>query len=209
MSFIGFQSDYNVIKRILDLIISSVSIIILFPLLLAIILLLLFANQGAGVFFFQTRIGKNSKPFKIWKFKTMTEKKDDYGHFLPDHERLTRIGNFVRAASIDELPQLFNVIFGDMSIVGPRPLLEKYLILYSKEQNRRHQVKPGITGWAQVNGRNSISWKEKFEFDVYYVDNYSFLMDLKIIYLTIKKVIKRADINKEGHATTEAFNGKN
>ena len=167
------------------------------------------ANKGAGAFFFQERPGKNAKIFKVVKFKTMTDERDEDGNLLPDKDRLTKVGKFVRSTSLDELPQLINVLKGDMALIGPRPLLPKYLPLYSKEQYRRHEVRPGITGWAQVNGRNNISWTKKFEFDVWYVDHCSFLLDLKIIFLTIKKVLVREDISKEGEATTVAFDGTN
>jgi undecaprenyl phosphate N,N'-diacetylbacillosamine 1-phosphate transferase len=200
---------YYIFKRIIDLIFAIGVLILISPFLFLIILLLSLTNQEAGIFFFQNRVGKNAKLFRIWKFKTMTDKRNEKGELLPDNERITKIGKFVRTTSIDELPQLFNVIKGEMSIIGPRPLLEKYNSLYSKEQFRRHEVKPGITGLAQVSGRNNISWNEKFKLDVYYVDNYNFWLDFKIIYLTFKKVLLQADINKEGHATTQAFNGKN
>ena len=168
-----------------------------------------FANKGAGAFFFQERAGKFGKIFKIVKFKTMTDEKDAKGNLLPDDKRLTKVGKFVRSTSIDELPQLFNVLKGDMALIGPRPLLVQYLSLYSKEQNRRHEVRPGITGWAQCNGRNAISWTEKFELDVWYVDNLSFVIDLKVFLVTIKKVIFREDINSATSVTMEFFNGKN
>lgn len=173
------------------------------------IIFLYFANKGAGVFFFQERPGYDAKPFNVIKFKTMTEEKDEDGNLLPDAERLTKVGRIVRSLSIDELPQLINVLKGDMSFIGPRPLLFKYIPLYSKEQYRRHEVRPGITGWAQVNGRNNITWQKKFELDIYYVDHISFWLDIKIFFLTIWKVFKRSDIAKDGSATTEAFNGRN
>ena len=179
------------------------------PILLLIIIFLHFANKGAGVFFTQDRPGKNAKIFKAIKFKTMTDERDAGGKLLPDDVRLTKIGRIVRSLSIDELPQLINVLKGDMALIGPRPLLPKYLSLYSSEQFRRHEVRPGITGWAQVNGRNNISWKKKFELDVWYVDHMSFLLDMKIFFLTIKKVFVREGINMEGMATTEPFNGNN
>ena len=166
-------------------------------------------NKGAGAFFTQDRPGKNAKIFKAIKFKTMTDERDEAGNLLPDSVRLTRIGKVVRSLSIDELPQLFNVLKGDMALIGPRPLLPKYLPLYSSEQFRRHEVRPGITGWAQVNGRNNISWKKKFELDIWYVDHMSFWLDMKIFFLTIKKVFVREGINMEGMATTEPFNGNN
>lgn len=199
----------NCLKRVLDFLIAlcafSVSLIILIP----VALFLHFANKGAGVFFLQPRPGRNGKIFKVIKFKTMTDEKDADGNLLPDEVRLTKVGRFVRSTSIDELPQLWNVIKGDMSLIGPRPLLVQYLPLYSPEQARRHEVRPGITGWAQVNGRNSISWKQKFEYDVWYVDHLSFALDLKIIFLTIKKVFVREGISHEGMATMEPFNGHN
>ena len=168
-----------------------------------------FANKGAGAFFTQERPGKGGKIFKVIKFKTMTDECDAEGNLLPDEMRLTRVGRFVRSTSIDELPQLINVLKGDMAIIGPRPLLVQYLSLYSKEQARRHEVRPGITGWAQVNGRNAISWTKKFELDVWYVDNLSFVIDLKVTLITIKKVFFREDINSSISATMEAFNGNN
>jgi lipopolysaccharide/colanic/teichoic acid biosynthesis glycosyltransferase len=166
-----------------------------------------FANKGAGAFFFQERPGKDGKIFKIIKFKTMTDERDSNGKLLPDAQRLTRVGRFVRSTSIDELPQLFNVLVGDMAIIGPRPLLVHYLPLYSAEQSRRHEVRPGITGWAQCHGRDTLSWQEKFKLDVWYVDHCSFLTDLKVIITTIKKVIVRDGISQEGQETMEAFNG--
>ena len=199
----------NCLKRVLDFLIAlcafSVSLIILIP----VALFLHFANKGAGVFFLQPSPGRNGKIFKVIKFKTMTDERDAEGNLLPDEVRLTKVGRFVRSTSIDELPQLWNVIKGDMSLIGPRPLLVQYLPLYSPEQARRHEVRPGITGWAQVNGRNSISWKQKFEYDVWYVDHLSFWLDVKIILLTIKKVFVREGISHEGMATMEPFNGHN
>lgn len=199
----------NCLKRVLDFVIAlcafTVSLIILIP----VSIILYFANKGAGVFFLQPRPGKNGKIFKVIKFKTMTDEKDAEGNLLPDEVRLTPMGKFVRSTSIDELPQLINVIKGDMALIGPRPLLVQYLPLYSPQQARRHEVRPGITGWAQVNGRNSISWRQKFEYDVWYVDHLSFLLDLKIIFLTIKKVFVREGISHEGMATMEPFNGHN
>ena len=197
------------LKRILDLSISICVLLIIWPVLLIIIIYLYFANKGAGVFFTQDRPGKNAKIFKAIKFKTMTDERDSEGKLLPDAERLTKVGKIVRSLSIDELPQLINVLKGDMALVGPRPLLPKYLPLYSKEQYRRHEVRPGITGWAQVNGRNNISWKKKFELDVWYVDHCSLELDVKIILLTIKKVFFREDISKKGEATTVPFDGTN
>lgn len=193
-------------KRAGDLFLSSFGFVTLFPIFLIITLLLLIANQGKP-FFFQLRPGKNSKVFKVIKFKTMNDKKDKDGNLLSDAERLTTIGNFVRKTSLDEIPQLLNVVKGDMSLVGPRPLLVDYLPLYSAEQRRRHEVRPGITGWAQINGRNAISWNQKFAYDVWYVDNLSFCLDLKIIWLTVMKVFKREGISAEGHVTVERFHG--
>ena len=197
------------LKRGLDFVIVFIVLLVIWPILLLLIIFLYFTNKGAGVFFTQDRPGKNARIFKAIKFKTMTDERDSGGNLLPDAERLTKIGKIVRSLSIDELPQLINVLKGDMALVGPRPLLPKYLPLYSEKQFRRHEVRPGITGWAQVNGRNDISWKRKFELDVWYVDHISFWLDVKIILLTIKKVFVREGINKEGNATTEAFNGHN
>ena len=197
------------LKRTIDFIVAFFVLAVIWPILLLLIIFLHFTNKGAGVFFTQERPGKNARIFKAIKFKTMTDKRDSEGNLLPDAERLTKIGKIVRSLSIDELPQLINVLKGDMALVGPRPLLIKYLPLYSEEQYRRHEVRPGITGWAQVNGRNSISWTKKFELDVWYVDHISFWLDIKIIFLTIKKVFIREGINMEGSATTEPFNGHN
>lgn len=197
------------IKRVLGFCISLVAIICLSPLLLVVTIWLHFANKGAGAFFFQERPGKNGKIFKIIKYKTMTDERDASGELLPDAERLTRVGRFVRSTSIDELPQLFNVLKGDMAIIGPRPLLVQYLPLYSPEQARRHEVRPGISGWAQCHGRNTLSWSEKFKLDVWYVDHCSFKTDVEVILTTIKKVIVRDGISQEGQATMEAFNGNN
>ena len=197
------------LKPGLDFVIVFIALLVIWPILLLLIIFLHFTNKGTGVFFTQDRSGKNARIFKAIKFKTMTDERDSEGNLLPDAERLTKIGKIVRSFSIDELPQLINVLKGDMALVGPRPLLPKYLPLYSEEQFRRHEVRPGITGWAQVNGRNDISWKRKFELDVWYVDHISFWLDVKIIMLTIKKVFVREGINKEGNATTEAFNGHN
>ena len=199
----------NCIKRILDFCIALCALSILWPILLVITIFLHFANKGAGAFFTQERPGKDAKIFKVVKYKTMTDERDADGKLLPDAQRLTKIGKIVRSLSIDELPQLFNVLKGDMSFVGPRPLLVKYLPLYSKEQMRRHDVRPGITGWAQVNGRNAITHTKKFEYDVWYVDNISFLLDIKILFLTIKKVFVREGISGEGIATAETFDGTN
>lgn len=199
----------SLFKRVIDFITVFCTLAIIWPFLLLIIVFLHFANKGAGIFFTQDRPGRNAKIFKAIKFKTMTDERDADGKLLPDSVRLTKVGKIVRSLSIDELPQLINVLKGDMSLVGPRPLLPKYLPLYSQEQYRRHEVRPGITGWAQVNGRNNISWQKKFELDVWYVDHLSFWLDIKIIFLTIKKVFIREGINMEGAATTEAFNGHN
>ncbi|MGY5851057.1 sugar transferase [Salegentibacter sp. F14] len=196
------------IKPVLDFLIAFTAILILSPLLVPITLLLVLANNGKP-FFFQKRPGKHGQIFSIIKFKTMTDQKDSQGNLLPDSDRLTGIGKFVRKTSIDEIPQLLNVLKGDMSIIGPRPLLPEYLDLYTQRQNKRHEVKPGITGWAQVNGRNAISWTKKFEYDVWYVENQSFWLDLKIFFKTIKKVVISEGINTVNMATTEAFNGRN
>lgn len=195
------------IKPILDFIISLIGFVIISPIFILVFILLKIANKG-NAFFIQNRPGKNGKIFKIVKFKTMTDAKDINGNLLPDAERLTTIGTFVRKTSLDEIPQLINVLKGDMSLIGPRPLLTQYLHLYNDFQNRRHEVKPGITGWAQVNGRNAISWDKKFELDVYYVKHLSFLLDLKILFLTLKKVIIREGINAENSATIEPFQGQ-
>ncbi len=196
-------------KRTIDIIASGSALLVLSVPLAAITTWLHFANKGAGAFFFQERPGKDGKIFKVVKFKTMTDDRDANGNLLPDAQRLTKVGKFVRSTSIDELPQLWNVFKGDMSLIGPRPLRTYYLPLYSKEQARRHEVRPGITGWAQCHGRNAISWTKKFEYDVWYVDNLTFLIDCKIILQTIKKVFKREGISAEGQATVEAFNGHN
>lgn len=199
----------NYFKRILDFCIALTALSILFVPLAIITLFLHFANKGAGAFFFQERPGLNGEIFKICKFKTMTDERDSDGNLLPDEQRLTPIGRFVRSTSIDELPQFWNVLVGDMALIGPRPLLVEYLPLYSKEQARRHEVRPGITGWAQCHGRNSISWTEKFKLDVWYVDNVSLLTDIKVVLITIKKVIVRDGISQEGNVTMEHFNGSN
>ena len=196
-------------KRLLDIIISFTALIILSPLLLVVTIWLHFANKGAGAFFFQERPGKGAKIFKVIKFKTMTDERDADGHLLPDADRLTPVGRFVRSTSIDELPQFINVLKGDMSLIGPRPLLVQYLPLYSPEQARRHEVRPGISGWAQCHGRNAISWTEKFKLDVWYVDHVSLITDLKVVFITIKKVLIRDGISEAGQATMEAFNGHN
>ena len=196
-------------KRLIDFIIVFCVLVVIWPILLIITLWLHFANKGASAFFAQERPGKGGKVFKVIKFKTMTDERDADGNLLPDADRLTNVGRFVRSTSIDELPQLINVLKGDMALIGPRPLLVQYLPLYSKEQARRHDVRPGITGWAQVNGRNAISWTKKFELDVWYVDHCSFWLDVKIIFLTIKKVFVREGISQEGQATMEFFTGNN
>ena len=228
----------NYFKRVLDFLISLFALIIISPILLVVTVWLHFANKGAGaaspptpspkgeetassgnkgwlrrflnpVIFTQERPGKDAKIFKIIKFKTMTDERDAEGNLLPDAQRLTKVGRFVRSTSIDELPQLINVLKGDMALIGPRPLLPQYLPLYNKEQARRHEVRPGISGWAQCHGRNAISWTEKFKLDVWYVDHVSLWTDIKVIWITIMKVLKRADINEAGQATMEAFNGHN
>ncbi|MFR9585855.1 MAG: sugar transferase [Rikenellaceae bacterium] len=196
-------------KRAIDFIASLIALLLLSPFLVIAWLWLTIANKGAGALFFQERPGKNAKIFKIIKFKTMTDERDAEGNLLPDAERLTKVGKFVRSTSIDELPQLINVLKGDMSFIGPRPLLVKYLPLYSKEQARRHDVRPGMSGWAQCNGRNALSWSKKFELDVWYVDNISLTTDIKVLFTTIKKVIVREGISSQTNATMEAFNGKN
>ena len=228
----------NFFKRVLDFLISLFALIIMSPILLVVTVWLHFANKGAGaasppspspkgeetasggnkgwlrrflnpVIFTQERPGKDAKIFRVIKFKTMTDERDAEGNLLPDAQRLTKVGRFVRSTSIDELPQLINVLKGDMSLIGPRPLLPQYLPLYNKEQARRHEVRPGISGWAQCHGRNAISWTEKFKLDVWYVDHVSLWTDIKVIWITIMKVLKRADINEAGQATMEAFNGSN
>lgn len=196
-------------KRLIDFIVVFCTVTIIWPILLVISIWLHFANRGAGIFFLQERPGRNGKLFKVIKFKTMSNECDKDGNLLPDEKRLTKIGKFIRSTSIDELPQLINVLKGDMALIGPRPLLIQYLPLYSKEQARRHDVRPGITGWAQCNGRNAISWTKKFELDVWYVDHCSLWLDLKIILITLKKVFVREGISSETSATMEAFNGNN
>lgn len=196
-------------KRFFDFWVALIGLIVISPILLIVSVWLHFANKGAGVFFMQERPGKDSKIFKVIKFKTMTDERDTDGNLLPDAQRLTRVGKFVRSTSIDELPQLINVLKGDMALIGPRPLLPGYLPLYSPEQARRHEVRPGITGWAQCHGRNAISWREKFQLDVWYVDHLSLKTDLQIIFITIKNVLLRKDINSATSATMEAFNGNN
>lgn len=197
------------LKRLFDFFISFLVLILISPLLLIVTVALYFINKGAGIFFCQERPGKNGKIFKVIKFKTMTDERDPDGNLLSDEKRLTKVGRFVRSTSIDELPQLINVLKGDMSLIGPRPLLVQYLPLYNSEQARRHEVRPGITGWAQVNGRNAISWSKKFELDVWYVDHCSFFIDLKVVFLTIKKVFLREGISSETSATMEGFTGNN
>lgn len=194
------------LKRCIDFIVSLLGIIFLLPLFLLLIVLIR-RKLGSPVFFSQIRPGRNGIPFKMIKFRTMTDEKDDQGNLMPDEIRLTRFGRFLRSASLDELPELWNVLKGEMSLVGPRPLLMEYLPLYSLDQARRHEVRPGITGWAQVNGRNAISWEEKFSFDIWYVDNKSFFLDIKILLLTLKKVFIREGISSHTHATMEKFTG--
>ena len=196
-------------KRVIDFTIALVALLLIGWFLALVAIWLHFANKGAGAFFFQERPGKDGKIFKVIKFKTMTDERDANGELLPDEARLTKVGTFVRSTSIDELPQLINVLKGDMALIGPRPLLVQYLPLYSKEQMRRHEVRPGISGWAQCHGRNQISWTEKFKLDVWYVDNISLVTDLKVIFITIKKVLFREDINSDNDATMEDFDGKN
>ncbi len=195
-----------VFKRFIDFAAALIGLLVLSPILLLVIIFLSIANKGKP-FFFQLRPGRNGKVFKIVKFKTMTDERDAAGELLPDEKRMTSIGSFVRKTSLDEIPQLINVLKGEMSLIGPRPLLVQYLPLYNKEQARRHEARPGITGWAQVNGRNAISWKQKFEYDVWYVDHLSFLLDIKIIIKTIKKVFISEGISADGEATMEPFKG--
>ena len=196
-------------KRVLDFCISLTALLLIGWFLAIVAVWLHFANKGAGAFFFQDRPGKDARIFKLIKFKTMTDERDAEGNLLPDADRLTKVGSFVRSTSIDELPQLINVLKGDMSLIGPRPLLVQYLPLYSKEQARRHEVRPGISGWAQCHGRNAISWAKKFEYDVWYVDHCTLWTDIRIIFMTIRKVLMRKDINSASAATMEAFNGNN
>ena len=198
----------NFIKRVIDCLVALVLLILALPVLLIAAAFLFFANNGK-VFFTQERPGRKTRLFRVIKFKTMNDKKDPNGKLLPDRERLTPAGKFIRTTSIDELPQMINVLKGDMSLIGPRPLLPRYLPLYNEQQKRRHEVRPGITGWAQVNGRNAISWQKKFEYDVWYVDNLGFLLDVKIVWLTIIKIFKREGITEQGSATISAFNGNN
>lgn len=197
-------------KRFFDFLLSLLALILLSWLLLIIAICMHFANKGSGVFFYHERPGKDGKLFKVIKFKSMTDERDAEGKLLPNEQRITKIGKFIRATSLDELPQLFNVLKGDMSLIGPRPLVPRYLQLYSKEQMRRHEVRPGITGWAQVNGRNSISWTKKFELDVWYVDHVSLWLDIKIIWKTVKNVIRRKDIDSgNGKVGAVGFDGTN
>lgn len=196
-------------KRLFDFIISLIAIICISPILIVVTIWLHIANKGAGAFFFQERPGKDAKIFKVIKFKTMTDEKDSEGNLLPDAQRLTKVGKFVRSTSIDELPQLINVLKGDMALIGPRPLLVKYLPLYSPEQARRHEVRPGISGWAQCHGRNAITWTEKFKLDVWYVDHCTLWTDIQVIFITIKNVMMRKDINSAAAATMPPFNGSN
>lgn len=193
-------------KRVIDIMMALSILVVLSPVFLVVYILLAIANNGKA-FFVQKRPGKNEKVFEIIKFKSMNDKKDSNGTLLPDAERITKVGSFVRKTSLDEIPQLFNVLKGDMSMIGPRPLLTSYLKLYSEEQKRRHDIKPGVTGWAQINGRNTISWQKKFEYDVWYVDNCSFLLDVKIFWMTFLKVVKRDDVSSSTHATMETFTG--
>jgi lipopolysaccharide/colanic/teichoic acid biosynthesis glycosyltransferase len=197
----------NYLKRFFDLVISGIAFCLLLPLFIVVTILLFIANQGSP-FFVQPRPGKNERIFRLVKFKTMNDKKDAAGNLLPDSERLTGLGKFIRKTSLDEIPQLINVIKGEMSLIGPRPLLVEYLPLYNTTQKRRHHVRPGITGWAQVNGRNAIGWKEKFELDVWYVDRVSFLLDCKIILFTLMKVVKSEGVSQQGHATMPKFDGR-
>lgn len=195
------------LKRLIDFILSLIGFIVISPIFIIVWVWLTIANKGAGALFFQERPGKDEKIFKVIKFKTMTDERDASGKLLPDAKRLTKVGRFVRSTSLDEIPQLINVIKGDMSLIGPRPLLVQYLPLYNENQKRRHEVRPGITGWAQVNGRNAISWDQKFEYDIWYVDNISFCLDIKVFIRTIQKVFKREGINSDTSSTMEPFKG--
>ena len=199
----------NFLKRVLDFLIALITLLLIGWFLIIVAIWLHFANKGAGAFFLQERPGKDARIFKVIKFKTMTDERDSQGNLLPDAERLTKVGKFVRSTSIDELPQLINVLKGDMALIGPRPLLVQYLPLYNTEQARRHEVRPGLSGWAQCHGRNAISWAEKFELDVWYVDHCTLWTDIKVIFITIKNVLMRKDINSATAATMEAFNGNN
>lgn len=194
-------------KRLIDFTLSLIGFIVISPIFIIVWVWLTIANKGAGALFFQERPGKDEKIFKVIKFKTMTDERDASGKLLPDAKRLTKVGRFVRSTSLDEIPQLINVIKGDMSLIGPRPLLVQYLPLYNENQKRRHEVRPGITGWAQVNGRNAISWDQKFEYDIWYVDNISFSLDIKVLFRTIQKVFKREGINSDTSSTMEPFKG--
>ena len=196
------------LKRWIDFLVAFIALILLSPFLL-LVAILLWINNNGNIFFVQQRPGKDARLFSVMKFKTMNDKKDEHGNLLPDKKRITVIGRFIRSTSIDELPQLINVLKGDMSLIGPRPLLPKYLPLYNEQQKKRHAVRPGITGWAQVNGRNAISWQQKFEYDVWYVNNLSFLVDLKILWLTFKKIIIREGINSNDNVTMTPFTGNN
>jgi len=198
----------NIVKRFIDVIVSFTGLLLLSPVFLILTMLLCVVNNNKP-FFFQHRPGKDNTILKVIKFRTMNERKDSLGNLLPDSERLTITGKFVRSTSLDELPQLINVLRGDMSLIGPRPLLMQYLPLYSKEQARRHMVRPGITGWAQINGRNTISWQQKFEYDVWYVDNISFRLDMKILIMTIRKVFVREGINSKSGVSMDFFTGNN
>jgi undecaprenyl phosphate N,N'-diacetylbacillosamine 1-phosphate transferase len=198
---------YLVFKRLFDFLFSMLALLLLSPLLLGVTLWLYIVNKGAGAFFTQQRPGLHGRIFKVIKFKTMTDERDEGGNLLPDEQRLTRVGRFVRSTSLDELPQLLNVLKGDMSFIGPRPLLVQYLPLYNKEQARRHNVRPGITGWAQCHGRNAISWQQKFQYDVWYVDHFSFKVDMEILFITLCKVLQRDGISQKGEATMEEFLG--
>lgn len=196
------------LKRLLDIVASGLGILLLAP-VIVVIAILIYRKLGSPVFFRQTRPGLNAKPFEMVKFRTMLDAKDENGNTLPDSERMTPFGRFLRSSSLDELPELWNVLKGDMSLVGPRPLAMDYLPLYSSEQARRHEVRPGVTGWAQINGRNSIPWEKKFEMDVWYIDNQSLILDIKILLLTVKKVLVRSDVQEGGQDQVESFNGKN
>lgn len=197
------------LKRLLDIVVASIGILVLSPIILLLVIILHFANEGAGIFFTQQRPGKHAAIFEVIKFKTMNDRKDEQGRLLPGKERITAIGKIMRSYSLDEIPQLFNVLKGDMSLIGPRPLLVQYLPLYDEKQARRHEVKPGITGLAQVKGRNTLSWTQKFRYDVFYVDHVSFALDVKILWLTFFKVISRDGINASTNATMPTFTGKN
>ncbi|MCC7434863.1 MAG: sugar transferase [Methanoregulaceae archaeon] len=194
------------VKRLFDMVVSAIALLVFLPLILVLIVLVR-VKLGAPVFFTQTRPGKDGKPFQMVKFRSMTTAKDADGNLLPDDQRLPKFGKLLRSTSLDELPELWNVLKGDMSLVGPRPLLMQYLDRYTPEQRRRHYVRPGITGWAQVNGRNNVPWEERFKMDVWYVDNHNLLLDIKILWMTVLKVVKRSDVSQEGHATMTEFMG--